>query len=178
MSRQGKVLSEAQFSPDVFNYTFVYTAIILTITVIGIPLLPVFALFFWSWWKPQFNDFHSLKLTDRGLEVRSGVVFRSETFIPLDRITDITIAQDPLMRMFNVKKITVETAGQTHIAGTGNLVGVVDPEDFRAAVLEERDKTKPKTAAPALEETDGTEKILSEIRDVLKRIETQGGKKA
>ena len=46
MPRQGKVLSEAQFSSDVFNYTSVYTAILLTITVVGIPLEQMFCLSF------------------------------------------------------------------------------------------------------------------------------------
>ena len=44
---------------------------------------------------------------------KRGVVFRSETNVPLERITYVSVHQGPLMRNFGVHKASIERAGRT-----------------------------------------------------------------
>ena len=69
--------------------------------------------------------------------------------------------------------VKVETAGQgTPGASEADLIGIVDPLDFRDEVLRQRDSL---SAVPVLppgvdEGADGTIELLTEIRDLLSRI--------
>jgi len=63
-----------------------------------------------------------------------------------------------------------------------NIIGIVDAVEFRKAVLDQRDRlasggqtAAASPAAPAPAVTDGSAEILSEIRDVLVRIESKLG---
>ena len=70
-----------------------------------------------------------------------GVYFRKESTIPLDRITDIKLYDDPLMRFYGLRAIRVETAGQSgaNASSEGNLIGIVDAVEFRDAILRQRE---------------------------------------
>ena len=50
------------------------------------------------------------------------------------------------MRAFDVHKLTVESAGQTQEQGAVSIIGVVDPYDFRDAVLANAELLKQGTA--------------------------------
>ena len=102
--------------------------------------------------------------------------FRSEATIPLDRITDVRLHDSPLMRHYGLRGLKVETAGQSGDTGSeGNIIDVIDAVEFRNAVLRQRqealgseqDGDSRNTAAGAAE-------LLTEIRDILARIEAQG----
>ena len=109
------------------------------------------------------------------MEIRKGVFFRKEATIPLNRITDVRLHDDPLMRYFGLRGLRVETAGQSgpQAGSEGDLVGVVDAVEMRNAILLQRqqvldapgESTAPK-AAP-----EGSAHVLTEIRDILARIE-------
>ena len=112
------------------------------------------------------------------VEVKKGVFFRKESTIPLNRITDLRLHDGPLMRHYGLRGLKVETAGSgggQYASSEGDLIGVIDAEGFRNAVLEQRQRViKAETGqAPAVAAASApTSDTLVEIRDILTRIES------
>ena len=176
--KKPKVILEAELSRKLFNYYFV----VALISIIGIPFILLWIIpFILTKYEKRYFESHSLTLTDVGVTIKRGVWDRSETNIPLDRITDVTIAQGPIMRRYGMYRITVETAGQTKLAGAANLVGVIDSHEFRRQVLERIEiyKASQGASAPAVSSTpakpvvDEQTELLKDILGTLKRIEKQ-----
>lgn len=171
----GETLLEATFDRGIIPYTRWVVSGFLVITVVGILLIP-FWLLASAWYGREYMRRLSARLTTQALEIRKGVFFRSESTIPLNRVTDLRMHDGPLMRHYNLRGVKVETAGQSGATGSeGSLVGVIDADQFRDAVLrqrqkvldEEQDSDSPTTAGGEVAE------ILTEIRDILKRIESK-----
>ena len=176
-SSRDAVLLEAEFDRRVIKYGRLAVSLLLVVTVAGIPLIP-----FWLIWSvsylPRAYDRFSARLTASSLEVTRGVYFRSDSTIPLDRITDVRLHDDPLMRMYGLQGLKVETAGQSGTTSSeGNLVGVVDAAAFRDAVLRQREilqdgGSTASVAAPSSRSSDN--ELLVEIRDLLRSIDSKG----
>ena len=175
-------LINVEIDDKVKQYLFWTVMWVSAVTVVGIPLLPIIAIIYWAWYAPRYREFHTLELTETGVTSKRGVVFRSQTNVPLDRITDVAVHQGPLMRTFGVYKVTVESAGQTQLQGAANIIGVVDPYDFRDAVLENVELVKQGASAESAQTaeasattsgSDAQTEILTEIRDILARIESR-----
>ena len=174
----GELLLEAEFDGKIASYYRWYVSGILLITVVGILLIP-FWLLFSIWYGREYIRRLSARLTTHALEIHKGVFFRSESTIPLNRITDLRMHDGPLMRHYRLRGMKVETAGQSGSEGTeGDLIGVMGAADFRDAVLRQRQETmaaEQTSASPAPAVTDGDGSVLTEIRDILARIETRMG---
>jgi putative membrane protein len=132
------VIREASFDPKVKTYWLLSGALVFVLTIVGIPLLLL--------WFPlgliftgRYLDRMSCTLTSKNLKVKKGVLVRVEKTIPLDKITDMALVQGPLMRSMNIQRLSVETAGQSGAGALVSLTGIVLAEDFREAVLEQRD---------------------------------------
>lgn len=173
-------IRRAEFDPRVCTYWLLSGIIVLTVTIIGIPLLLL--------WIPLgrlvtgiYLSRLECVLTHKTLKVGKGMLVRVEKTIPLEKITDMGMVQGPIMRAFGLRKLTVETAGQS--SGPGSLVsltGVVDTLGFREAVLAQRDALAAEgKAAPAAPGEDSRSKVdlLVEIRDSLHRIERTLGQR-
>ncbi len=182
MSQHPNVVS-VDIDPRANRYLFWTVMWITAVTVVGIPFMPFIAIFYWAWYAPRYRQFHTLDLTKTGVVSKRGVVFRSQTNVPLDRVTDVSVHQGPLMRAFDVHKLTVESAGQTQEQGAVSIIGVVDPYDFRDAVLANAELLKQGTApesstarstASLSPGTDAQTQLLTEIRDLLVKIESRG----
>ena len=177
-SATGELLIEAQFDRRVMSYGRLVITGFLVITVVGILLIP-FWLIFSLWYMPEFYRRQTARLTTRAVEIRKGVFFRKESTIPLNRITDVRLHDDPLMRHYGMRGLKVETAGQSgqSSGSEGDLVGVIDAVEFRDAILRQREASlgaeAPAAPAPSAA-SDDTAAILTEIRDILTRIEAQG----
>ena len=83
------------------------------VTVVGKPLIPIVASIYWVWYASRKREFHTLELDEVNVKSKRGVVFRSETNVPLERIIDVSVHQGPLMRNFGVHKARIERAGRT-----------------------------------------------------------------
>ena len=172
----GETVLEARFDRGIIPYTRWMVSGFLVITVVGILLIP-FWLLVSRWYGSEYMRRLSARLTTGALEIRKGVFFRSESTIPLNRITDLRTHDDPLMRHYNIRGMKVETAGQSGATGSeGSLVGVIDAAEFRDAVLRQRQEVLDEeqgsdSPAPAAGDVAG---VLIEIRDILKRIESKG----
>ena len=170
------VLLEAEFDRRVMGYGRLAVSLLLFVMVVGIPLIP-----FWLIWSvsylPRAYDRFSARLTPTSLELTRGVYFRSDSTIPLDRITDVRLHDDPLMRFYSVQGLSVETAGQSGTTSSeGNLIGVVDAPAFRDAVLRQREilqEAGPSTSHATSSPQSGEHELLVEIRDLLRRIDAK-----
>ena len=163
------------FSPKLKIYYFLYGALTLAITVVGILALPIWA-FAGSWWSKRYYDNLKMQVTDRSVVVGKGVFFKRELTIPLDKIQDISISEGPLLSTFGLLGLRIETAGQRN-ATTGkseaDLVGVENAREVRDMIIARRDKlamSENKGAAPI---DASTISVLTDIRDSLQRIEAK-----
>jgi len=167
-------LRRAEFNSKVCIYWLLSVAILLTVTIIGIPLLLL--------WFPiglaltkRYLDRMECLLTEKALKVKKGIFVRIEKTIPLEKITDMGMVQGPIMRYFDLHTLTVETAGQSGQGALVSLTGIIDAKLFREAVLDQRESiSNSSQSAPeaARQEPSEANPLLSEIRDSLLRIES------
>ena len=173
----GETLYEAQFDPKIAGHGRVVLSLWFLIMIVGIPFIP-FLLLFCLWYYPEYLRRISARLTTHAVEIRKGVFFRKESTIPLDRITDVRLHDGPVMRYYGIRGVRLETAGQSgqYASSEGDLVGVIDAAEFRDRILRQRqqavsgEETPAASPAPAGAAPD----VLTEIRDILSRIEAQG----
>jgi putative membrane protein len=171
------ILRDAEFDPKVRTYWLLSPLIPLTVMIVTIPIVPIV----WLIGRLMVDRYIAglgCTLTTRTLEVRKGIFNRTESTIPLEKITDLQMFQGPIMRHFGLHGFKVETAGQTNVAGALlSMVGIVGAPDFRRAVLDQRDALSDRTegatggdagrAAPSA----ASEELLREIRDAVLRME-------
>lgn len=175
------VLRDAEFDPKTRTYWLLAPLIPLIVCIVTIPIVPIV----WILGR-MFVDRYiaglGCTLTERTLEVRKGIFNRTESTIPLEKITDLQMFQGPIMRHFGLHGFKVETAGQTNVAGALlSMVGIVGAPDFRRAVLDQRDALSDRGGSSGDGEgvrsavsasVDGASAaVLVEIRDSLLRIE-------
>tara|TARA_R110002072_G_scaffold48407_8_gene132360 strand:+ start:13141 stop:13764 length:624 start_codon:yes stop_codon:yes gene_type:complete len=174
------VLWEAEFNPKVKVYWLISAVLTTFLTIFLIPLLPLIAPLAW-YISGLYLKSHRCTLTERTLKVSRGVLVRQEKTVPLDRITDLGLVQGPIMRSLELEAVSVETAGQSGPGSLVRLTGIRNGRAFRDAVLKQRDMvtggeparlTAP-TTQPELSRDANVQTTLTEIRDILKRIEAR-----
>jgi putative membrane protein len=171
--RNETILASAEFDKRLPTYYLLQTLFVLLVTCIGIPLLPLWAIFGRIVHKKQYDSL-GCDLTERSLNIRRGFLFKVQKNIPLDKITDLAVNEGPVLRYFGLCSLTIETAGggQGSNMGQAMLPGVVDALGFRDKVLNQRDLVSGgATAAPSAPKTSGNDEVLVDIRDTLQRIE-------
>jgi len=169
-------IRKAEFNSKVCTYWLLSGALILCYTIVGIPLLllwfPIGLVF-----TKRYLDRMECLLTEKTLKVRKGILVRVEKTIPLDKITDMGMVQGPIMRHFDLHKLTVETAGQSGPGALVSLTGIKDVKTFREAVLNQRDAiaaaSSKSTSETRRQASSDENSLLSEIRDSLLRIEVK-----
>ena len=135
----------------------------LLVTVVGIIAMVVWIPFGWIVHKKQFEHM-SGALTDRSINMRMGWLFKKQQNIPLDKLTDVSIHEGPILNAFGVVRMQFETAG----AAPFILTGVKNSDQFRDLVLQQRDSlvSAPQQSASP----DDSNDVLVEIRDILQQI--------
>lgn len=169
-------LRKAEFNPKVRTYWLLSVALVLTVTIVGIPLLLLWFPIGFVVTKRHLDRMECL-LTEKALKVNKGIFVRVEKTIPLEKITDMGMVQGPIMRHFDLHTLTVETAGQSAAGALVSLTGIKDAKAFREAVLSQRDAISSPSphATPEAVRQDPSDasSLLSEIRDSLLRIEAK-----
>lgn len=174
---QERVLLEAEFDPKVRTYWLLSGILILAVTVVGIPLIPVWYFIGLSITERYLRRM-SCTLGEKTLRVSKGILTRVEKTVPLEKITDMGLVQGPIMRYLGLHALSVETAGQSSSGALLKLLGVVETRQFRDAVLRQRDHivasgaadARPSSPVPDMGEHSADE-LLADIRDTLHRIE-------
>ncbi len=113
--------------PMAMLYLHGFTALIVVIAVIAYILSSKQAAAF-SYWMEKAT-----------LRIDEGVLCRSRKSIPLDRITDIELFQGPLMRLWGIWGLAIQTAGSAQASAEGTLYGLMEPEQVRDTIMMERD---------------------------------------
>jgi len=158
----GHIVS-VEFDPKVKVYWWLGAMLGMISTVIGIPLAFLWLIIGMPIHQKQFEGL-ACSLTDRSLNIRMGWMFKKQQNIPLDKLTDVSIHEGPILNAFGVVRMHFETAGSAPFI----LTGVKGGPQFRDLVLKQRDSLSSQTVmAPQNTQSDG---VLVEIRDLLKEI--------
>jgi len=134
-----KIVLEATFNPSVKTYWLVSLLLFSTLIVIGIPLLVISIPIFY-FVSSKMIEAMSAIITERKLVVKRGIFNKEEKSIPLEKITDVAMTQGPLMRVFNLYRLSFETAGQSAQGALVSLIGIEDAINFRETILSQKDK--------------------------------------
>lgn len=174
LSRKATVLKKAEFNPRLKTYLYVYVMLTMAVTIIGIPLLPIWLLAGPFWIGKYFNELEC-ELTTRSLSFKKGLLVKVEKTIPLDKIQDLTFKEGPILKAFGLSILKVETAGNSSDATSDlSLIGIVDAHEFRQLVFDQRDIVTDNVSSGG-SSSDSMIEVLSEIRDSLIRIENKIG---
>jgi len=158
----GHIVS-VEFDPKVKVYWWLGAMLGMISTLIGIPLAFLWLIIGMPIHQKQFEGL-GCSLTDRSLNIRMGWMFKKQQNIPLDKLTDVSIHEGPILNAFGVVRMHFETAGSAPFI----LTGVKGGPQFRDLVLKQRDSLSSQTVmAPQNTQSDG---VLVEIRDLLKEI--------
>ncbi len=163
-----QVVTNAKFNPKTGTYWLFSGAIVMTLTIVGIPFAILHVLI-GSIFVKRYIASLECTLMERKLIVKRGILNRVEKTIPLDKITDVGMVQGPIMRIFGIHGLSFETAGSASPGALVTMQGIVDAPGFREKVLKQRDRVVGDGS-----KREGDESVLSvltEIRDSLKRLE-------
>lgn len=149
--------------PDDFN-PFVWIiehdfALLIILGIVG-GLLLFIAAFYVSW------RMHTFRITDELVEVRSGILFRTNRRGRLDRIQGINIIRPFLARLFGAAKLEVNVAGQDANVQLDYLSsGAAD--ELRRAILLLASGTQATAAAEAAQAAGGTGIVSQRVSELL-----------
>ena len=167
------ILQEVQFDPKVKVYWYlqgIWFHTLMMLGLFGFVTLPVWLIAGWFICAARYKNLHAT-LTSTSIHLKKGVIMRVEKTIPLEKIQDLGMRTGPLLNVFGLASIQIETAGGGAQQGSDMvLAGVVKPEVFRNAVLAQREKASGKAAATTAE-GENSLTLLTEIRDSLHRLE-------
>ena len=141
-----EIVAAAEFSSGFIGYSWLMTNVVLAITIVGLFVNIFWIPFGWIIHKKQL-DGASLTLTKSGIKIRKGWIFKAQQNIPLDKLTDISIHEGPILNMCKIVKIAIETAGATpfHLIGLNKSVA----SQFRDVVMMQRDALTTRHASHA-----------------------------
>jgi len=106
----------------------------------GLPLAILHAITLGPWLSRRQSEAVHYWLQGTTLRVDQGVFFLKRKAIPLDRITDVVLAQGPLMKFCGIWELRVQTAGTGQSVPEATLYGIADPEAARDMLLAARDE--------------------------------------
>ena len=159
-------LMAVEFDSKIIIYWWMAANFGLLMSVVGIILMPLWIPFGWIVHKKQYEHM-SGALTDRSINMRMGWLFKKQQNIALDKLTDVSIHEGPILSAFGVVRMQFETAG----AAPFILTGVRNANQFRDLVLRQRDSLAitPQATSTQVDSND----VLVEIRDILSKIESK-----
>lgn len=108
---------------------------------VGLALAIVHAFTFGLWLPRKQSEALHYWLDGGTLRVDQGVFFLKRKAIPLDRVTDVVLAQGPLMKFCGIWELRVQTAGTGQSVPEATLYGIADPEAVRDMLMMARDET-------------------------------------
>jgi putative membrane protein len=164
-----RIILNATFNPAVKTYWLISLLLVSTISIVGIPFLiisiPIFFLI-----SSKVLAAMSAIVTERKIVVKRGVFNKEEKSIPLEKITDVAMVQGPLMRVFNLYRLSFETAGQSAQGALVSLIGINDADTFRETILAQKDKLLTSTSVVPEQNIDESSD-MKELIESVKRIE-------
>lgn len=84
----------------------------ISFTALGVGALILIGLFYLAInWPSRVYQAAKWRLDDEGLEIHGGVLWKHRISVPMGRVQHADVSQGPLQRMFDIGKLTVNTAG-------------------------------------------------------------------
>ncbi|BFT28825.1 PH domain-containing protein [Alteromonas sp. D210916BOD_24] len=169
-----KIILEATFNPAVKQYWLITLLVVSVLSVFGILFL-LFTVPIFLFISGKALEAMSATITERKLVVKRGIFNKEEKSIPLEKITDVAMIQGPIMRMFNLYRLSFETAGQSANGALVSLIGIDEAANFRETILTQKDKVlsgmQSNNTANTTESGEANADMATLINSV-KRIET------
>ena len=130
-----------------FVDSFFIVFIILGFVALGVCLI------FTCIWAPLYYKSVVYHLNDTEMTWKRGVFFRKTGIVPYNRITNVDIVQGPVMRVFGISHLKIETAGGGASKNSAEIQieGVSDPEPLRQMIMDFVRGQKPAAAATGTE---------------------------
>lgn len=170
------MIQEATFSTKIKTYILLSVGFFLFITIIGIPILVIWLLGLGQYVSRRYYDNLCCKLTTRHLIFSKGAFFMVEKTIPLENIQDLTFLQNPILNLLELRILKIETAGGSNPHGSDmKLIGIMQAEEFKQKVLEQRELLMRKPEDESSVSNDESIEVLREIRDLLKDLKQKKG---
>jgi len=95
-------------------------------------------------------------LNETEMTWKRGVWFRKTGIVPYNRITNIDISQGPVMRLFSISNLQIQTAGSSGNKAMSeiSIIGMEDAEPLRAFIMDFVRGTPPVSAVTGSGETE------------------------
>lgn len=126
--------------------------VFLPFILIGLAVLAVCGIFIIVWAVLYYKSvvYH---LNDTEMTWRRGVFFRKTGIVPYNRITNVDIVQGPIMRLFGIFHLKIETAGggASKSSAEIQIEGINNPEPLRQMIMDFVRGQKPAAATTGTE---------------------------
>lgn len=143
-----------------------------------VPLIIVVG--FTLYWIPKFHSSINYVLEDDKITITKGVWWKTKSFVPYNRITNVNIYQGPISRHFGLGKLAIQTAGFSGATSSGGkvaeavILGIRNFEEVKDVVMKFVKGMKPEAVeaeAGVKLSKDTNQQILSELRKIRKAVE-------
>lgn len=127
-------------------------------------------------WAVLSHRYLWYRFTETEMEWGRGIMFRATGIVPYSKITHIKIVQGPVMRLFGLSALKIQTAGSSGAQGTDpeiRIEGLENYYDYRTFVLDHipasGEGRAEKAALPA------SERALEELVKIRELLEAGAG---
>jgi len=133
-----------------------------------------------SYWIPKFHSSITYVLEDDKITVTKGVWWKTRSFVPYNRITNISIYQGPISRHYGLGKLSIQTAGFSGTSSSGAKVaeavifGVKNFEEIKDVIINFVRGIRPEAVEAEAElkpSKDMNQQILAELRKIRKTLQ-------
>ena len=179
------------FRPSPQFRSYLYVSLVLTVALLILPwLVPVVlfspgfvalaiaapviaAILFVVYWIPLYYKSITYRLTVTEITWQRGVWFRQTGIVPYNRITNVDIAQGPLMRYFSFSAVRVQTAGYSAQARAEIVLnGIADPKDLQEKIMNFVRRTGPVAVGGEPEQPLTADATVEELRAIRRLLES------
>lgn len=155
---------EAEGIKQWYPYSFILLAV-----AIALPLI-------WAQLYVKTVQYH---LNETEVSWKRGVWFHTTGIVPYNRITDISINQGPIMRLFKISHLKIQTAGGGTAKGVPEIQieGQIFAEELRAYIMDYVRGSKNAggatigVAEPEKKNVVSNDELLAEVREIRKLLE-------
>ncbi len=183
------------FRPTPAFRPYLYASLVLAVVFLVLPWLVPIILLAWGivafafalptlaaiafviYWIPRYCESIVYRLTVTEITWQRGVWFQQTGIVPYNRITNVDIAQGPLMRLFAFSAVRVQTAGYSAQAQAEIVLnGIADPKDLQERIMDFVRRTGPVAVEGGPEEVPAAGAIVEELRTIRRLLESREGR--
>ncbi len=135
------------------------------------------------YWISKFHSSINYVLEDDKIKIAKGVWWKTKSFVPYNRITNVNIYQGPISRHFGLGKLSIQTAGFSGTSSHGGkiaeaeILGIKNFEEVKDIVMNFVKGMKPEAVEAEAEvksSNDINKQILAELRKIRTAVEKSG----